>query len=220
MSVSSDVNAETAEQFNTYMKRYPELYQSLASCVQEHLSSQTPVILDLGAGTGLLTLELQLRYPTATLLGLDPLRTMLRLAKDNTRETSSSAVHWLQGVSEALPLKSGMVEGVVTRFSLPYWNQPEKSFQEINRALQPGGVVILQGLNKDYPRWKLALLRLLMRLRTAPKNVITYHLDAYKIAHTRAWVEDLFTSTGFRLLLSSGKPWDWQFLIIAQKTQG
>ena len=58
-----------------------------------------------------------------------------------------------------------------------------------------------------------------MRLRTAAPSVITYHLDAYRIAHTREWAKELFTTTGFQILDTEGKPRDWRFLIVAQKKQ-
>jgi ubiquinone/menaquinone biosynthesis C-methylase UbiE len=215
--VSSDVDARTAVDFNAYMKRHPGLYEELAACVHDHVTKASPVLLDLGAGTGLLTVELRRRIPTATVLGLDPLRTMLRIAMENSREASQDSLDLLQGISEALPLASSCVDGVVTRFSLPYWKQPKTGFLEIHRVLKPGGIVVLQGLNKEYPRWKQAVLRVLMRMRAAPANVITYHLDAYKLAHPRQWVEDLFTETGFHIIATEGKPRDWQFLVIAQK---
>ena len=88
MRVSSDVNAATAAEFNTYMKRYPQLYRSMAARVQQYMTHPAPVILDVGTGTGLLSLELRRMYPMATLFCLDPLRSMLRLAEENTREAS------------------------------------------------------------------------------------------------------------------------------------
>ena len=219
MRVSSDVNAATAAEFNTYMKRYPQLYRSMAARVQQYMTHPAPVILDVGTGTGLLSLELRRMYPMATLFCLDPLRSMLRLAEENTREASVEPLSLLQGVSEALPIQSAVVDAVVSRFSLPYWTQPTASFQEIHRVLKPGGVVILEGLNKDYPKWRLSVLRVLMRLCTAAPSVITYHLDAYRIAHTREWAKELFTTTGFQILDTEGKPRDWRFLIVAQKKQ-
>jgi len=219
MTVSSGVNAATAAEFNTYMKRYPQLYRSMAAWVQQYMTYPTPVILDIGSGTGLLSLELRRVYPMATLLCLDPLRTMLRLAEENIREATVESLHLSQGVSEALPIQSATMDAVVSRFSLPYWTQPTASFQEIHRVLKPGGVVVLEGLNKNYPKWRLTALKVLMRLRTATPSVITYHLDAYKIAHTRTWVEDLFATSGFQILDTEGKPKDWRFLVIAQKKE-
>jgi len=217
MAMDSAVDDSTAVQFNAYMRRYPELYRAMAQCVQRYVRGPQPVILDVGMGSGLLSLELRRLYPEGTLLGLDPSRSMLRLAEQNFTEAGLSSLGLLQGVSEALPVCSDWLDAVVSRFSLPYWPDPAKSFQEIFRVLKPGGYLVLEALNKEYPAWRLAVLRVLMRLRAAPRNVITYHIDAYRLAHTREWVEELCQRSGFRLLEAKGRPKDWKFLVVAQK---
>jgi ubiquinone/menaquinone biosynthesis C-methylase UbiE len=176
------------------------------------------VLVDVGCGSGLLSRELRRFYPKGTVVGLDPLRTMLGLASKNIVQSGLDSFELIQGVSEELPFCSGRADAVVSRFSLPYWPDPKTSFSEIHRILKPGGILVLEALNKEYSGWRLSLLRFMMRLRAAPKNVITYHLDAYKLAHTRSWVEDIVTSAGFHVLDIEGKPREWKFLVVAQKT--
>jgi ubiquinone/menaquinone biosynthesis C-methylase UbiE len=206
----------TAVQFNDYMKRYPELYRAMALQVREHVKASDPVILDVGCGSGLLSLELRRLYPQGVMVGLDPLRNMLGLAVENMRDSGLEQLNLVQGVSEALPLCSGKVDVVVSRFSLPYWPDPKRSFLEIHRVLKPGGFLVLEALNKEFSGWRLGFLRVLMRLRAAPMNVITYHLDAYKLAHTWRWVEDHLTTSGFEIVHVEGRPKDWKFLVVAR----
>lgn len=207
----------TARQFDEYMHRYPEMYRDLALRVRDDVKASAPVLLDIGSGSGLLLLELRRQYPQATVIGIEPLRTMLQLATENITQTDTS-LHLIQGASEALPVCQETVDVVFSRYSLPYWPDPKRSFQEINRVLKPGGYLVLEALNKEFPWWRKQALRVLMPLHGAPYNVVKYNLDAYKLAHTRAWVRDMVTSTGLRILSLEGKQNEWKFLVVAQKT--
>jgi ubiquinone/menaquinone biosynthesis C-methylase UbiE len=60
---------------------------------------------------------------------------------------------------------------IVSRFSLPYWTQPEKSFKEMARVLKPGSKVIFEALNRDFPTWKLLLIKIRMLLNQAGQDV-------------------------------------------------
>ncbi|MBN1280864.1 MAG: class I SAM-dependent methyltransferase [Candidatus Thermoplasmatota archaeon] len=211
------VNETTAEKFSAYMKKYPDLYASLAQSVQAHCTTPHPLILDIGSGPGLLAVELGRLMPQATLLGLDPLPTMLRLAQDNTRQQKISAFCPLCGSSEHLPLKNNTVDIIVSRFSLTYWQQPQQSFHEMTRVVKPGGIVILEALNRTYPPWKLRLIQLHMMLNRAGRDVTTYHVDAYKTAYTLEQVQHFLSTAGLMVLTHEGNRSTWKFKVIAQK---
>jgi ubiquinone/menaquinone biosynthesis C-methylase UbiE len=193
------------------------LYTNLAKIVKRYIPSSRPLILDLGAGPGLLSAELLRQIPEATVIGIDPLEMMVELAREHAKQTEAPSVTVLQGVSEQIPLKDGSFDGIVSRFSLPYWPQPEQSFREMHRVLKPRGIVVLEELNKAFPRWKLELLRLRMRARGAGKGVANYHFEAYPRAHTLLEVHRLFTFTGFEMLETQGKRNEWRFIVVACK---
>jgi demethylmenaquinone methyltransferase / 2-methoxy-6-polyprenyl-1,4-benzoquinol methylase len=211
------VNETTAESFAEYMKRFPELYSSLASLVKKHVSVSHPCILDLGAGPGLLSLEILKQIPDATVIGIDPLDKMLRLAKENVVQGNVSAFEPILGVSEKIPLKNNSVDVVVSRFSLPYWKQQELSFQEMKRILKPGGRVVLEALNRKFPAWKLLAIKIHMLFNKAGRDVTKYHIDAYNDAHTIEQVQSYFTSAGFTILETEGKKGEWKFIVVAEK---
>jgi ubiquinone/menaquinone biosynthesis C-methylase UbiE len=211
------VDDKTAEEFAAYMKKFSDLYEYLASVVERHSSSSHPFILDLGAGPGLLSVEIFRKMPQATIIGIDPLIKMLRLANGNVKNTDFQTFEPVIGVSENIPLKNNAVDIIVSRFSLPYWARPNKSFQEMMRVLKPGGKVVLEALNYDFPIWKLGLIKIRMLFNRAGRDVTKYHVDAYKLAHTVQQVEQFFTEAGFTISEKEGKKNEWRFIIVAEK---
>jgi len=211
------VDDKTAEEFAAYMKKFNDLYEYLASVVQRHSSTSHPLILDLGAGPGLLSLEIFRKMPQATIIGIDPLIKMLQLAKGNVKNADFQTFEPVIGVSENIPLKNNTVDMIASRFSLPYWTRPNKSFQEMMRVLKPGGKVVLEALNRDFPTWKLLLIKIRMLFNRAGRDVTKYHVDAYKLAHTIEQVEQFFTDAGFTISEKEGKKSEWKFIIVAEK---
>ena len=196
------------------MKKYPELYVSLAQIVQRQTSLQQPLILDIGSGSGLLAQAIQNIIPQATIIGIDPLPKMLQLAKENT---SAETLQPILGVSEKIPLNGNVVDVIVSRFSIHYWNTPQDGIAEIWRVLKPGGKVVIDSLNSEFPSWKLFLIRLHMVFKFAGSDVIRYHLKAYNHAFTIEEIEQFLVDTGFIILEKQGKKKGWKFTVVAQK---
>ena len=211
------VDDKTAEEFAAYMKKFIDLYEYLASVVQRHSSTSHPFILDLGAGPGLLSVEIFRKIPQATIIGIDPLIKMLQLANGNVKNADFQTFEPVVGVSENIPLKDNTVDMIASRFSLPYWTQPNKSFQEMMRVLKPGGKVVLEALNRDFPTWKLFSIKIHMLFNRAGRDVTKYHVDAYKLAHTVKQVEQFFIEAGFTISEKEGKKNEWRFIIVAEK---
>jgi len=211
------VDDKTAEEFATYMKKFSDLYEYLASIIQRYTTSAHPFILDLGVGPGLLSIEIFRKIPQVTIIGIDPLIKMLQLAKGNVENASFHTFESVVGVSENIPLKNNTIDVIVSRFSLPYWTEPEKSFEEMMRVLKPGSKVIFEALNRDFPRWKLLLIKIRMLFNRAGQDVTKYHIDAYKLAHTIEQVEQLFINSGFMIIEKEGKKNEWRFILVAEK---
>jgi len=111
------IDDKTAEKFAQYMKKYPDFYENLAGIVKKYNKKKKPVILDLGVGPGLLSQELHKQIPTATIIGVDPNKKMLYLARQNACFDSFEAK---LGSSEKIPMDSNSIDIVVSRFSLTY----------------------------------------------------------------------------------------------------
>ncbi|MBN1860717.1 MAG: class I SAM-dependent methyltransferase [Candidatus Thermoplasmatota archaeon] len=211
------VDDKTAEEFTTYMRKFTDLYIALSNLVKNQTTTPQPCILDLGCGPGLLSVEILKKIPDATVIGIDPLVKMLRLAQQNA---STCGVHTfipVQGISEKIPFKDQCIDTIVSRFSLPYWKQPHESFLEMNRVLKPKGRIVFEALNRSFPKWKLYGIKIGMLLHHAGRDVTKYHVDAYACAYTQEEVETFFMASGFDILEKKGKKNQWKFIITAQK---
>ena len=174
---------QLVERFAKYMKKFPELYIYLTNIVKKYVpkSVNEPLIVDLGVGPGLLSTEIFKLMPNVKILGVDPSPEMLKYAGESIKNTNFEAK---KGRADSIPLESEKADVVVSRFTLAYWDSPEEGFKEIYRILKPNGIVVLEVLNKDFPKWKLFLIKVQMHLKSAEDNVIDYHIKAYKTAYS------------------------------------
>jgi len=208
------IDDKTAEKFARYMKKYPELYHHLARVVKHYAPKKKPVIIDLGIGPGLLSQELHTQMPNAIIIGVDPNKKMLSLAQQNACFDTFEAK---LGSSENIPVDDGSADIVVSRFSLTYWKDPKKSFSEMFRVLKKDGCVILEVINKDFPIWRLFLIKVHMLFNKAGADVTKYHVDVYKDAYTIDQVEQFFFNAGFSVVEKEGNRKEWKFLIVGKK---
>lgn len=102
--------------------------------------------LDVGAGTGDLSLALAREAPGARVLGIDLSRGMLALG----REKGIAAV---QASGLALPVPDAAVEGITNAFVLRNLADLDAFFREAHRALRSGGHLV--SLEISRPRGKI-----------------------------------------------------------------
>lgn len=210
-----------ALQFTKYMEKYLELYHSLARKTIEYISKSVikPVIVDVGAGSGLLTIEIKKILPHAQVISMDPSINMLSIANEKFQKNNCKYCYPLMARTENIPLKNHFADIIVSRFSLSSWIKPKQGFSEIFRILKPNGIIFIEALNKNYPKWKLQLIKFHMIFKRAGKNVIKYHIDYYKNAFSLKEVEQILTESGFDIIKKNGKKFDWKFTIIAKRTK-
>ncbi|MFO7677496.1 MAG: class I SAM-dependent methyltransferase [Thermoplasmatota archaeon] len=208
------IDEKTAEKFALYMKKYPGLYVDLADMVKQYVSKTNPIIVDLGVGPGFLSKAIHEKIHDATIIGIDPNVRMLELAKENT---GFEFFKPLLGYSDQIPLEEACADVIVSRFSLSYWSDPVKSFQEISRVLKNNGYLIIEAINKDFSLLKLFFIKIHMLIKNAGPDVTKYHIDVYKQAYTMDEVVQFFLTTGFSIVKRQGTKKEWKFLIIGKK---
>lgn len=95
-------------------------------------------LLDLGCGTGTLTLMLKRAYPDANITGLDGDPQVLEIAR---KKSGSVDIQWEQGLATALPYPTSRFDRVVTSLVIHHLVAEDKrrAFKEIQRVLKPNG---------------------------------------------------------------------------------
>lgn len=210
------LDEKTIKNFESYMKKYLELYRYTAEIVKRNISKKVsnPIIIDIGAGPGLLSLEIAKKIPKAQVIAIDPSEDMLELANKNVKNEKFKT---MRGSSDNISLENNFADIVVSRFSLTYWKNPNNSFIEIHRVLKPGGKFVLEALNKDFPKYKLFLIKIHMFFKSAGSDVIRYHIESYKTAYKIQNVEIFLKKTGYKITYKEFDKDKWKYLIVAEK---
>ncbi len=95
-------------------------------------------VLDLGCGTGTLTLMIKRAHPKADVSGLDGDPQVLDIARDKSRGTD---IRWDEGLASSLPYPDSTFDRVVTSLVIHHLVTEDKrrAFKEIYRVLKPRG---------------------------------------------------------------------------------
>jgi ubiquinone/menaquinone biosynthesis C-methylase UbiE len=120
------------------------VYGRLAHALVEHrpVDLRGRTMLDLGAGTG--ALSVALRGVGAVPVALDVALAML--ATDRDRRPPAAV-----GDAQALPFASGSFDGAGAAFSLSHVPSPAAAFHEIARVLRPDGVLLVSSYGSANP---------------------------------------------------------------------
>ena len=112
-------------------------------------------VLDVGTGTGLVAREArQLIGPSGRIVGIDPSLTMMAAAGPET------AIAFVQGVGERLPLADGRFDFVTMGYALRHVPDLAQTFREYMRVLKPGGRVLLLEITRPRSTLGAVLTRL------------------------------------------------------------
>jgi len=107
------------------------------------LSDPTPLVLDLGSGTGDLALTAANQLTGARIVGLDFSLPMLQLAmKKKQRVPSGDRIFFILGSALAPPLKDHAFDAVMTAFVLRNIADLKPFFHNAYRLLRPGGKLV------------------------------------------------------------------------------
>lgn len=113
----------------------------------DEIRSQPQQILDLGCGTGSMTIPLKQAFPGAVVTGLDLSPYMLAVAEDRSRDAGVD-IEWQHGTAESIQFGSGSFD-LITAALLFHETPPAVTqiiLAECYRLLSPcGSILILDG---------------------------------------------------------------------------
>jgi demethylmenaquinone methyltransferase / 2-methoxy-6-polyprenyl-1,4-benzoquinol methylase len=106
------------------------------------------VVLDLGCGTG------DTDFDGREVIGLDPVVEMLQLSPVEAKVVA---------VGEAIPVRDGAVDGVFSGFVFRNLTSVDRTLEEMERVMRPGGAAVVIDLSRPQNR----VFRVIHRLATA-----------------------------------------------------
>jgi len=106
------------------------------------------IILDVGAGTGRITVELAKKGAEVT--ALDVSEKMLNSLKSKVK-SQKSRIQIIQGDAENLPFEDNCFDVVTAAFLIVHLKNPQHFFDEVYRVLKDGGTFLVTNINQRRP---------------------------------------------------------------------
>ncbi|MGA3183051.1 MAG: class I SAM-dependent methyltransferase [Candidatus Dormibacteria bacterium] len=104
-------------------------------------------VLEVAPGPGYLAVEMA-RPGTLRVTGLDISRTMVEIATESARAAGVS-VDLRRGDVTAMPFEKDAFDLVVCQAAFKNFKQPVSALDEMHRVLSPGGLAVIQDMNRD-----------------------------------------------------------------------
>ena len=126
-------------------------------------------VLDLGCGTGTLTLMLKQTYPEAEIIGMDGDPQVLDIARD---KSSGANIQWDEGLASSLPYPDSVFDRVVTSLVIHHLVTDDKrrAFNEIHRVLKPYGELHVLDFGAPHSSLTRFMTSYMRRLEEAADN--------------------------------------------------
>jgi ubiquinone/menaquinone biosynthesis C-methylase UbiE len=143
--------------------------------------------VDLGCGPGDLVLGLARKRPALHITGVELSEEMLAEAKARASHAGlDDRVAFKLGDAHGIPFQEDSMDLVISTLSLHHWHDPLTVFNEISRALRPGGGYLIFDLRRDMaaPFW-LFLWMLTHVILPAPLKRANEPMKSRDAAYTR-----------------------------------
>ena len=122
--------------------------------------SEGMTVLDAGIGPGTMSEALLSESEGLTILGLDASATLLRAARERFKSSRSTQLHFVRAVFEAVPIRNGSVNRIVSAYAFRDARDREGAIDEFRRVLTSDGSFAIIDLGKPNEVLKRALVTL------------------------------------------------------------
>lgn len=124
---------------------FAPIYPVIAQQIKAKTGITSGTCMDIGCGGGYLGVALA-RITKLSVYLFDESRDMLGLAKQNIiNEGLESRVQMMEGDVHAIPINDQLIDLVISRGSIFFWENQPQALQEIYRVLAPGGIAYIGG---------------------------------------------------------------------------
>lgn len=108
-------------------------------------------ILDVGSGTGTLSLMIKKQHPQLEVFGIDPDPQIIEIARGKAARAGLK-IDFCQGFASRLPYPDNSFDGVVSSFVIHHLKQDDKirAFKETYRVLKPNGELHIADFGKPH----------------------------------------------------------------------
>ena len=110
-------------------------------------------VLEVAPGPGYFAIELARRGAQVT--GLDVSRTFVGIASEKAKQANVK-VDFRHGDVAAMPFASGTFEVIICQAAFKNFTEPGRALAEMHRVLLPGGVAIIEDLDKEATKAEIA----------------------------------------------------------------
>lgn len=100
-------------------------------------------VLDVGCGAGATTLDMARRLgPTGRSVGVDVSGPLLDLARQRAQIEGLDQAQFILGDAQDHAFEAGAFDGIISRFGVMFFPDPDAAFANLRRALRPGGGLV------------------------------------------------------------------------------
>jgi len=126
-------------------------------------------VLDLGCGTGTLTIMIKQTYPHVNITGLDGDLHVLDIAR---QKSSGLNIQWDEGLASSLPYLDSTFDRVITSLVIHHLVTDDKrrAFKEIYRVLKPSGGLYVLDFGAPHSAIPRLVSRYMRRLEETADN--------------------------------------------------
>lgn len=123
-------------------------YIAALEIANNHIDLRNKTVVDLGCGTGELSMLLSNTQKTKKVYGIDISSQMINKANKKLQNTNSN-VEFICSSASDIPLNNSSTDVIFLLNSLHHHHDPTQTLKEFSRVLKPGGVGIVLDPHRD-----------------------------------------------------------------------